>query len=249
MSNIRILIIEDEMIIAAKISLHLTQLGYDVSGIIPRGEEAVVHCREAPPDLLLLDINLKGIIDGVETATILQKENIHIPIIYLTANTDEATFERAKHTRPSAFISKPYKKLDLQRAIELAISSLPDSENGLANDDKSVVETTPYILSDRIFVRHKNKMVKLFLKDILYIEAERSYCRILTRETEFLLSMPLKLLSEKLDVAQFFRIHRSYIINLQQVDEVAETHIVVAQKAIPIGKSYKEAFTQRIKMI
>ncbi len=246
MSNVKILIVEDEMIIAAKISLHLTQLGYEVSGIIPRGEEAIVHCREAMPDLLLLDINLKGQVDGIQTATMLQAENIDIPIIYLTANADEATFERAKSTHPQAFISKPYKKLDLQRAIELAISRIAKP---LPTTVTTSTTETPFILSDRIFVRHKSKMVKLFLKDILYIEAERSYCRIQTNDTEFLLSMPLRVLAEKLESGQFFRIHRSFIVNLRQIDEIAETHIVVSKKVIPIGKSSKEEFTQRIRMI
>ncbi len=249
MSNIKILIVEDEMIIAAKISLHLTQLGYEVSGIIPRGEEAIVHCREAVPDLLLLDINLKGHVDGIQTAAMLQAENINIPIIYLTANADEATFERAKPTRPQAFISKPYKKLDLQRAIELAISRMAEQHQTISTTTTEESSETPFILSDRIFVRYKNKMVKLFLKDILYIEAERSYCRIQANDTEFLLSMPLRVLAEKLDSGQFFRIHRSFIVNLRQIDEIAETHIVVSKKVIPIGKSYKEEFAQRIRMI
>lgn len=253
MPELKILIVEDEMIIAAKISLHLTQLGYEVSGIIPRGEEVILHCQQSPPDLLLLDIHLKGSIDGIETATQLQANNIDIPIIYLTANADETTFDRAKHTRPHAFISKPYKKLDLQRAIELAIGRMVDAKKSttkiVEKTSPKPDKNTPYILSDRIFVRHKNRMVKLFLEDILYIEAERSYCRIQTKETEYLLSMPLRVFAEKLDGGQFFRIHRSYIVNLPQIDEVGETHIMVSKKLIPIGKSYKEAFSQRIRMI
>ncbi len=244
---VQILIVEDEMIIAAKISMHLEQLGYDVVGIVPRGEEAVRHCRETPPDILLLDINLKGLLDGVETATVLQKE-LDIPIIYLTANTDDATFERAKTTHPYSFISKPYKKIDLQRAIELTISRMAN-RHGDTNKDKISEEDSTYILSDRIFVRHKERMIKLFLKDILYIEAERSYCRIHTQETEYLLSIPLREIEAKLQVDYFLRIHRSYIINLRQVDEVADTHIVVAQKAIPVGKSYKEELLRRIQLI
>ncbi len=179
----------------------------------------------------------------------LQAENINIPIIYLTANADEATFERAKPTRPQAFISKPYKKLDLQRAIELAISRMAEQHQTISTTTTEESSETPFILSDRIFVRYKNKMVKLFLKDILYIEAERSYCRIQANDTEFLLSMPLRVLAEKLDSGQFFRIHRSFIVNLRQIDEIAETHIVVSKKVIPIGKSYKEEFAQRIRMI
>ncbi len=251
MPVLRILIVEDEMIIATKISLNLTQLGYEVAGIIPRGEEAIAQCKVTPPDLLLLDINLKGTIDGVETAIQLQREKISIPIIYLTANSDEGTFERAKKTNPQAFISKPYKKIDLSRAIELAFSRVKTTKNTFEAPQKTplVHSEIPYILSDRIFVRHKNRMVKLFLKDILYIEAERSYCRIMTVETEFLLSMPLRVLSEKLHAEQFCRIHRSFIINLNQIDEVAETHIVISKKAIPIGKTYKEDFVKRIRLI
>lgn len=235
------------MIIAAKISMHLEQLGFDVSGIIPRGEEAIVHCRETPPDILLLDINLKGLIDGVETAETLQKEGIDVPIVYLTANADDGTFERAKKTRPYAFISKPYKKLDLQRAIELTISRIAE-ESGMTLKNEET-EDTSYILSDRIFVRHNNRMVKLFLKDILYVEAERSYCRIFTQKTEYLLSIPLKDLSEKLTADHFMRVHRSYIINLLQVDEVAESHTVIAKKAIPLGKSYREEFLRRVQLV
>lgn len=138
----------------------------------------------------------------------------------------------------------------MQRAIELVVSRLENNTttSALGSEAEKTPEI-PYLLSDRIFVRHKNRMVKLYLHDILYIEAERSYCRILTDETEFLLSMPLKVLAEKLDTNHFFRIHRSYIVNLKQIDAIAETHIVIVKKAIPIGKSYKEAFTQQIRMI
>ena len=117
----KILIVEDEMIIAANISLQLTSLGYEITAIIPRGEEALVHIKKNRPDIVLLDIRLKGEIDGIETAQIMQK-SFNIPIIYLTANADDSHFNRAKTTNPYAFISKPFKKLDLQRAIELTIN-------------------------------------------------------------------------------------------------------------------------------
>ena len=65
---VKLLIVEDEMIIGAKISMQLTHLGYEVTGILPRGEEAILHVEENKPDIILLDINLKGKIDGIETA-------------------------------------------------------------------------------------------------------------------------------------------------------------------------------------
>lgn len=86
-TQVKVLVVEDEMIIGAKISMYLTDLGYEVTGIIPRGEEVMFHLKENTPDIILMDINLKGNLDGIETAMLIQKY-MDIPIIYLTANTD-----------------------------------------------------------------------------------------------------------------------------------------------------------------
>ncbi|RRQ48129.1 DNA-binding response regulator [Maribacter algicola] len=241
----KILIVEDEMIIGANISLQLSTLGYEVTGIIPRGEEALIHINENQPDLVLLDINLKGKLDGIETAIEMQKE-YPIPIIYLTANADEAHFNRAKATKPYAFISKPYKKLDLQRAVELTINQI-QKEQVLEKETGGA--SSPYILSDSIFVRHHEKMVKVVIQDILYIEAERNYCRIHSKGKEYLLVMTLKDMDEKLPDEHFLRIHRSFIINIAQVDEVANSHVVISKKAIPISKTLREELMKRLQTI
>ena len=244
---IKILVVEDEMIIAAKISMQLTNLGYEVTGILPRGEEAILHVEENKPDIVLLDINLKGNIDGIETARQMQLMK-DIPIIYLTANADEATFNRAKTTRPAASISKPFKQLDLQRAIELTISRMAEIETG-QQIENNVNNEHPFILSDRIFVRHKEKMIKIMVADILYMEADRNYSRIFTNNKEYLLAITLKSIEEKLPLDLFVRIHRSYIINLAHIDEVADGHVVIAQKAIPLSAGLKEQLLQRIQTL
>lgn len=245
---IKILVVEDEMIIGAKISMQLTSLGYEVTGILPRGEEALIHIEENRPDIVLLDINLKGKLDGIETALQMQKL-ADIPIIYLTANSDEATFNRAKTSRPYAFISKPYKQLDLQRAIELTISRMAENETGPQVEDHTELNSgdeRPFILSDRIFVRHREKMIKIIVADILFIEADRNYCRIFTRTKEYLLSITLKTIEEKLPGHIFLRTHRSYIINLTHIDEVSEGHVIIDQKPIPLSAGLKEQLLQRI---
>ncbi len=238
---LRILIVEDEMVIGANISLQLSKFGYEVTGIVPRGEEALVHVRENQPDIVLLDINLKGSIDGIHTAEIMQKEH-DIPVIYITANADDAHFNRAKATHPYAFISKPYKSLDLKRAIELTASRLQSgsySENNKITDNAARNEKSSFVLSDSIFVRNHEKMVKILVKDIYYIEAERNYCRIYSKGKEYLLVMTLKDINDKLPQGHFVRVHRSYIVNVEHVDEVALSHVAVAKKAIPLSKSFK----------
>ena len=242
----KILIVEDEMIIAANISLQLTTLGYEVTGIMPRGEDALLHIEDNPPDILLLDINLKGKLDGIETAETMQKTH-NIPVIYLTANIDDAHFDRAKKTHPYGFISKPFKKLDLQRAIELTVSQLKSQP--LQLNDSVEKEAQPFILSDSIFVRHHNTMVKVDIKDILYIEAERNYCRIFSKTKEYLLVMTLKDMAEKLPQQHFLRVHRSFIINLSQINEIANSHIVIGKKIVPISKSLKDELLKRLQTI
>lgn len=233
------------MIIAAKISMLLTNLGYKVTGILSRGEEAIQHVKDNKTDFVLIDINLKGEIDGIETARQIQLQS-DIPIIYLTANSDEATFNRAKITKPAAFIAKPFKQLDLQRAIELAICRMPENDGALPQENNTFNET-PLILSDRIFVRCREKMMKIMVADILYIEADRNYSRIFTANKEFLLSTTLKTMEEKLSLNHFVRIHRSYIININQIEEVAESHVIIGRKAIPLSSGLKENLLQRIQ--
>ncbi len=246
-SNIKILVVEDEMIIGAKISMFLTELGYEVTGILPRAEEALVHLEENPPDIALLDVRLKGSMDGIALAQILQKDH-HIPVIFLTANSDDATFDRAKATKPYAFLAKPFKKTDLQRALELTISLMANPA-AMEPSAPALGAEAQYILSDRIFVRNKDKMVKILFEAILYIEAERSYCRIFTKSKEYLLTMPMKALEEELPRASFQRIHRSYIVNLAQVDEVDESTVLIGQKVLPLSKSLREEFLTRIRMV
>ncbi|MCA0347845.1 MAG: LytTR family transcriptional regulator DNA-binding domain-containing protein [Bacteroidetes bacterium] len=242
----KILIIEDEMIIAANISLQLTNLGYKITGLIPRVNDVLPSIIQNVPDIILLDINLNDDIDGIELAHIIQK-NYKIPIIFLTANADEAHFKRAKATNPYAFLTKPFKKIDLQRAIELTLLRV-EEENKLENSIE-VVNDNPFVLSDCIFVRSHDKMVKVCIKDILYIEAERNYCKIHCRDKEHLIVSTLKELDEKLSANTLMRIHRSFIINMNHIDEIATSHVVIAKKAIPISNDLKKQLLQHIQKV
>lgn len=242
--QLKVLIVEDEMIIGANISLQLTQMGYQVTGIVPRGEDALHRLEKNMPDIVLLDINLKGNIDGIETAQRMQKK-YSIPIIYLTANADDAHFKRAKTTNPYAFISKPFKKIDLQHAIELTANQVVQQKTLSIKKPKDKA----LVLEDRIFVKHHDTMVKLHIKDIKYIEADRNYCKIHAKDKTFLLVMTLKDILQKLPKEHFIRIHRSYIINLSSIDEIGSTHVVIAKKIIPFSKSYRLDLLKHLQTI
>ena len=115
-----ILIVEDESIVALDIKDKLEHLGYNVLNIVSSGEKAIEEVTKIQPDLILMDIVLKGEIDGIETARQI-RECFDIPIIYLTAHSDEKTLKRAKITEPFGYIIKPFVDEDLKSAIEIAI--------------------------------------------------------------------------------------------------------------------------------
>jgi DNA-binding LytR/AlgR family response regulator len=92
-------------------------------------------------------------------------------------------------------------------------------------------------------------MVKVFLKDIQYVSAERSYCHIHTNEAEYLLSIPMSKLADQLNSSDFLRVHRSYVVNLRQIDMVADDHLVMAKTAIHLSKKLRKELVRRINLI
>jgi DNA-binding NtrC family response regulator len=120
MSKATILIVEDEAIIAKDLSEQLTRLGYEVLGITATGEEAVVLARERRPDVVLMDIRLKGPMDGIRAAGAIGRDG-KAPVIYLTAHSDSATLQRAKLTGPVGYILKPFEERELETQIEIAL--------------------------------------------------------------------------------------------------------------------------------
>jgi len=107
----------------------------------------------------------------------------------------------------------------------------------------------PFVMSDSIFVRSHDKMVKVCINDILYIEAERNYCKIHCKEKEHLLVTTLKYLEEKLTTNMLMRIHRSFIVNLSHIDEIATSHVVIAKKAIPLSAELKKQLLLHIQKV
>ena len=120
MSGERILLVEDDDIIAKVTDWRLKNLGYEVCGRAVSASEAMELVVKAMPDLVLMDINIKGDVDGIDTANMIKK-GFNIPVVYVTSHSDGPTIERARATKPDGFIVKPFDDNDLRGAIELAL--------------------------------------------------------------------------------------------------------------------------------
>jgi CheY-like chemotaxis protein len=117
---ISILIVEDDNITARSLEYTLKDAGYDVADVVSSGEEAIRRATSKQPDLVLMDIRLKGMIDGVSAAQRIQAQ-LDIPVVYLTGSSDPATFARIMHSSPYGYIIKPFVEKELYNAIEQAL--------------------------------------------------------------------------------------------------------------------------------
>jgi len=116
----KILLVEDDDIIAKVEDWRLKNLGYEVAGRAVSGAEAMDLVAKTRPDLVLMDINIQGDVDGIETAKRIKKQ-FSIPVVYVTSHSDGLTLDRAKATQPDGFVVKPFEDNDLRVAIELAL--------------------------------------------------------------------------------------------------------------------------------
>lgn len=243
----KILIVEDDMIIAADLSMQLTRIGYEVIGINTKAEDALKNLYESRPDIILMDIVLSGKMNGIEAAIIILQEH-QIPLIFLTSNTDDATFQKAINAKPYAFIAKPFQKTELERTLKLTLKRIAVESESLKENQYSDHLSC---MEDRLFIRHNGEMVKVVLQDILFLEADRSYCAITTAKMKFLISLPLRNIESQLPDNQFVRVHRSYVVNLFQIDSLSEyqEYLTLGTHQVPISRRMKEQVVSRLKMI
>ncbi|MEZ4950381.1 MAG: response regulator [Saprospiraceae bacterium] len=243
----KILMVEDDMIIAADISMHLTKLGFEVMGIYTKAEEAIKILEGSQPDIILMDIVLSGNMNGIEAAKIIL-DRFKVPVIFLTSNSDDSTFKKAIAAKPYAFISKPFQKSDLERTLQLTIHRIKVEKDSKLKDEETDHFST---MDDRLFIRSKDQLVKVLFSDILFVEADRNYCRIYTQEQNFLQSVPLRNIETQLPEEHFIRVHRSFVVNLKKIDAISEHHeyLTINKHQVPIARRSKTDVLKRLKMI
>ena len=156
MADKNILIVEDERIVAEDIKTSLKRLGYNVLAIVSSGKEAITKALELKPDLVLMDILLKGDLDGIEAANKIRSKS-NIPVIYLTAHADEITLKRAKLSEPFGYIVKPFETKDLKIAIDMALYKWKMER--LLKEDERWFSKTLWSISNAVIATNKNGFI------------------------------------------------------------------------------------------
>ena len=241
-SKYKILIVEDEILVASDIQESLESLGYTVQGMVDTAQKAIDAVENELPDLILMDINLKGEMTGIDAARQITKEH-DVPIIYLTANTDMDTVSKAKVALPYGYISKPFTDKDLRTNIEIAIFKF-------ANDVKMKMESeqfnTFFDLKDhgksQLIIHGSNGLEKINIEDVYFIEKDNDNTIVHLYEDEIVTDRSFEEITGLFPKKIFVQVSKFYVINTTKVFAVKYPEIIIADKmtVISVDKEYRE---------
>ncbi|MCE2611984.1 response regulator [Flavobacteriaceae bacterium D16] len=238
---VKILIVEDNVIIADDMQSMLEEIGYEIVDNVIVYEQAEQVLKTKEVDLVLIDIILASDKTGIDLGKHI-RDNYNIPFIFVTSNSDRATVENAKTVKPNGYLVKPFEQQDLYTSIEIALSNFDysgksETDAPASTDDKVVSNS---VLRDSIFVKKQHLYYRIQFGDIQYIKADNVYLEVHTIDKKFLVRSPLKDYLEKLPKNKFYRAHKSYIVNVDHIDAINSKDIMINSKLIPISKDFKE---------
>jgi DNA-binding LytR/AlgR family response regulator len=238
MGQTKVLIVEDEALIADNLAAILKDLNYIVTDICANAEEAIRSIKTHPPDICLLDVTIEGDIDGIDLATMIGKR-IQAPHIFITSFSDAATIERAKETWPAAYIIKPYTEKEVEVNMTLA----------LHKKNEPVPPPPTHVEEDSFFIKAQHELVKIKFEEISYCEAADNYTLIYTDKAKYILSQTMKSVFEKLEHHGFIRIHRSYFVRFRDIESIGPNYILIQGKEIPMSQNHRGELLSKIHLI
>ncbi len=242
MDKLSILVVEDEFLVAADIEESLMSLGYDVQKTVASGQDAIDEVERKLPDLILMDIILKGDMTGIDAATIIGKQH-DVPVIFLTANADVATIEKAKISLPYGYIIKPFSEKDLQTNIEIARYKFEnDIQTRMESDQYNTFFKPSAPAKNQVFLEGEKGLERINLPNVYYVEQGDNHCRIHLREDSLLVQGNLDEVEKKLPEDTFVQVSSQYIINLDKVFIAKYPELIMADKmtVITVDEEYRD---------
>jgi DNA-binding LytR/AlgR family response regulator len=246
----KVLLVEDEVIVRKDIEKSLTKNGHEVVGQTDNGDAAIQMARLAGPQIILMDIQIKGDKTGIETANEILKE-VNLPIVFLTAYTDVDTLSKVKLANPYGYILKPFNETELCTTLELAQAHHAKERELKAENDmlKSFSSYKPG--ADHLFVKNNSRFMRLPNEEVFYVEALKDYMQIVTRNKTYVIHATMKDTERKMSNPDFQRVHRSFIVNMNHIEYISAGEITMKELGvkIPVGGLYKEKFAARINVL
>lgn len=235
MKVLKVLIVEDEILIAETIKIYLEDRGHQVVNIAISYNEAVRAYHLRKPDLVLLDIRLYGPQSGIDVANFILDQKESVPFIYLTSQYDQRILDHALTTNPYGYLTKPIQKESLWTSIESAYN-LYLSRNA---DEKIIT------------IQDGKNNYQIKVNEILFIQADHVYSKIVNvQQKELIIRKTLQQVLELLDFDFIIYCHRSYIVNSKFITSWNQDEIILNKEtSIPISRSRKNEVLEKIKLM
>lgn len=246
MQSIRIFVVEDDPIYILDLERILEECGYAFVGHADNAGDALNKLAPEAADLVLMDINIKGNVNGIELAKLVAE--MGLPIVFLTAFEDEQTYQAAREASTHGYLVKPVNKYTLQTVVESVILRYEDPN--LAVEVFRLWQENE-LLSNALFIKSVDKLVKILISDICIIEADGNYSLIYTDNRKFAVKEPLKRIKQRLSTRRFIQIHRSYLVQLPLIESIslANNELEIAGQRLPIGTRYKSQLLALLNML
>ncbi len=253
MHPVSVLIVENDHLQAASLGQQLEQLGFSITDSVTTGEAALDSVQKSKPDIVFMDIDLDGPMDGIETANHVQ-ELYQIPIVYLSHYNDVRTYKNATRKINAQYVPKPASPVGVLNAV-----------NSLLKEEMEAPSPEPSKIDDRIFVKNGNGHYAVYIKDIIYIEANREVSVIHHTESDKPSTVGLNLgnLEQKLKPFDYLaHCSRYHMVNLKKVNRIKDKAVVnpttgketmkkvveVDNHTIVISDKYRSQITSRFYM-
>ncbi|MCX6186857.1 MAG: response regulator [Bacteroidetes bacterium] len=248
--SLRILIVEDEVLIAEDLKEILFEVGYTEVFKARSYAQTIKALDSKNIDIVLLDINLNDAKSGIDLGLYIN-QNIQIPFIYITSYSDAETVASVKQTNPSAFLLKPYNKAHLLASIEIAFFNYSTNLNAAhkPNEDSINDETENNLfINEQLLVKDGYRYIKVPLDDILWFESDKNYIEINTLQKKYLLRTSLKKLQSLLPADQFVKCNKHQIVNMTKVDSFNNNSIEIKGQQIAISRTEQFEVLKKLKM-
>ncbi len=248
MKEERILIVEDDLSIAENIQEILELLGYVNIDIANSANQCIKIVKKYRPDLIFMDIKLKGDKDGIELGEIV-KQMVDAPLVFVTSYSDPTIIERAKRISPAGFIVKPFNTNDIHAIVEIVLynkRTKPTPETAVVKNGNE----SPFMVTDAVFIKADNAFERVQYEDIFYVEANGNMVTIFTKNRDYSIRKSMKEIEDILPAHLFLRVQKSYILNLGQIDSFNTKEITLKQGGvIQVGRQYYNSFLAKLNTI
>ncbi|MFK7936695.1 MAG: LytR/AlgR family response regulator transcription factor [Saprospiraceae bacterium] len=228
MTSVTALIVDNDFQAAKHLKKSLLLLGYQTIEIVDNSAEALEIIFAESPNLVILDVEIKGKLNSIQLGKRLQSYDI--PILFTTSATHPKYYQFSQQAHPTTLLAKPYNTATLASAIKSTLNH-PNSDAPISSSDNN----------DSIFIKHNNSLKRVPLTQINFIQSEGNYSLVYTKERKYAIKISLRRIQNELPKNVFIQIHQRYVVPIDKISniELSSAKVVVGENTFPLGRTYK----------